>query len=109
MADTLPNSLPRTIKTDWSMSKLGREWLYLYCASCGKDGGRVLRTDIPNVDEWAFYLCDDCAEKYGRFPDSVMVPDDVFWAKVAEAKANRESRESIEKLFRDRIDFKSSS
>ena len=71
------------------MSRPGFEWMYLFCANCGKDGGRVLKADIPNANEFAFYLCDDCAEKHGKIDGAYMVPDEVFYAKVREAMAER--------------------
>lgn len=89
----LPNSIPKSQRVDWSMSDPGREWLYLYCASCGKDGGRVLRTDVPNLEEFAFNLCDPCAEKYGAIDGAYFVPDEVFFAKVEEATIERLGRE----------------
>lgn len=44
----------------------------VYCANCGADGGLI-------TEEWAlqvFYLCDRCAETYGKLPVS-QVPDAV--------------------------------
>lgn len=89
---TLPNSLTRDPKVDWTISRPGFEWLYIFCASCGKDGGRVLKTDIPNANEFAFYLCDDCAQKHGKIDGCYMVPDEVFFAKVREAMVERHGR-----------------
>lgn len=43
----------------------------VYCVNCGADGGLI-------TDEWAenvFYLCDRCAEKYGKFP-AVEIPEE---------------------------------
>ncbi len=89
----LPNSIPRSAKVDWSISDPGREWLFLFCASCGADGGRVLRTDIPNREEFAFYLCNSCAEKHGTIDGAYFVPDEVFFQKVREAQIEKEGRE----------------
>jgi len=91
--NTLPNSLPREKKVDSSMSVPGREWLFLYCASCGADGGRVMKTDVPNREEFAFYLCNDCALKYGNIAGAWSEPDAVFWQKVKEAQLERHRRE----------------
>ena len=89
----LPNSIPRSAKVDNSISSPGREWLFLYCASCGADGGRVLKTDVPNREEFAFYLCDPCAAKHGRIDGTYMVPDEVFFEKVREASIERRGHE----------------
>lgn len=91
--DTLPNSLTREKKIDNSLSKNDQEWLFLYCASCGTDGGRVLKTDVPNREEFAFYLCEPCAQKYGSLPLHTMVPDNIFWTQVREAQLERYKRE----------------
>jgi hypothetical protein len=88
----LPNCLTREKKVDFNLSRNGVTWLYLFCASCGADGGRVMETDIPNAEEFAFYLCDGCAEKYGALAGMTMVPDDVFFQKVQEAQMEREGR-----------------
>jgi hypothetical protein len=90
---SLPNSIPRSKKVDYSMSSPGREWLYLFCASCGADGGRVLATDVPNREEFAFYLCNDCAGKHGAIDGTYTVPDEVFFQKVREASIERRGRE----------------
>lgn len=80
MPDILPNSKPRHRKVDWNISRCGAEWIYIFCANCGKDGGRVLE----NQCDFAFYLCDSCAETYGHIPGTMMVPDELFWQQVAE-------------------------
>lgn len=91
---TLPNSIPRAQKVDYNLSSNGMEWLFLYCSSCGVDGGRVLKTDVPKIDgrEFAFYLCDPCAVKYGAIDGTAFVPDELFFQKVVEAQMEREGR-----------------
>lgn len=83
MADEiLPNSLTNTPKIDWEHSH-GVTWFYLFCASCGADGGRVMDTCLPA--QYAFYLCNDCVEKYGEPAGFMKTPDDIFMAKVQQA------------------------
>lgn len=72
------------------MSGRGGNWLYLYCANCGKDGGRVLETNLP--EEFAFYLCDPCATKLGPITGYYMEPDEVFRVKVANAMMEKYGR-----------------
>lgn len=86
--DILPNSIPREKKIDNSISRPGNQWIYIYCANCGKDGGRVLEND----HDFAFYLCDPCAENYGDIPGTMMVPDELFWQKVANAQIEKYDR-----------------
>lgn len=80
MSDLLPNCLGKLPKQDFS---LGGVWFYLYCANCGADGGRVMDTYLPA--QYAFYLCNECAETYGEVAGCTATPDDVWRAKVAEA------------------------
>ena len=82
MEEVLPNSLTRVPKVDWAHSR-GVTWFYLFCASCGADGGRVIDTMLP--DQYAFYLCNNCADKYGESAVFIKTPDDVFWSKIQEA------------------------
>lgn len=88
--EILPNSLTRNPKVDIGMSGRGGNWLYLFCANCGKDGGRVLETDLPK--QFAFYLCDPCAEKLGEITGCWMEPDEVFRKKVADAMIEKYGR-----------------
>jgi hypothetical protein len=44
------------------MSRGGTVWYYLFCANCGVDAGRVLKTDLPS--DFAFAQCDECAKDY---------------------------------------------
>jgi hypothetical protein len=73
---TLPNSLTRAPKVDHSISRPGTVWLILYCANCGHEGGRVLETELS--EQFAFYLCNDCAEKHGSIAGTMMLPDHLF-------------------------------
>lgn len=90
--DLIPNCLPRARKIDWNLSRNGQTWLYLYCANCGADGGRVLECEIPNKEEFAFYLCDSCAEKHGSITGTMMVPDEIIWAEIAAEQKEKEQR-----------------
>jgi len=91
--NVLPNSIPKSRKVDASLSRNGLEWLFIYCASCGCDMGRVLKTDVPNREEFAFALCDPCAQKYGAINGVWAEPDAIFWQKVREAQLERHHRE----------------
>jgi hypothetical protein len=67
------------------MSRPGWEWQYLFCGSCGADGGRVLKTHLPK--EWAYYICQECFDKYGTVVGTYVEPDEVFRQKVVQAMA----------------------
>jgi hypothetical protein len=83
----LPNCTLKQEKVDWSISTPGWEWVYLFCANCGADGGRVLKTYLPR--EFAFYQCNACAEKYPVIPGTYREPDEAFREKVANAMLER--------------------
>jgi len=81
--DILPSSLTRDPKVDWSLSGANGRWFYLYCASCGADGGRVLDNYLPK--QFAYYICETCLEKHGQVLGTYVEPDEVFRQKVVAA------------------------
>jgi hypothetical protein len=85
MDDLLPNCLTKQPKIDYQRG--GGTWFYLFCANCGAEGGRVLDTYLPA--QYAFYLCNYCAETYGEVAGCTKTPDDVFFAKVQAAMEER--------------------
>ena len=74
MKDFLPNCLTSKPRNDLSLSAGGLHWFYLFCANCGTDGGRVMETELN--EQFAFYLCNSCAEKHGEISGMMMVPDE---------------------------------
>lgn len=66
-------------------------WLYMYCANCGCDGGRVLESSLPET--FAFYLCIPCGEKWAPMAGYAMMPDEVFFDKVKQAMIEEYGRE----------------
>jgi len=119
-SDILPNCIAtRSEKT--VVCANGIKWLPLFCANCGKDGGLVMETEFDRVKNWAFFLCDPCAEKWSPLVDHALAPDEVFWKKVREAQLEAFGRELTDvelvealkddnhiltKLSKDRHDFK---
>jgi hypothetical protein len=71
----------------------GMKWIPIFCANCGCDGGQVLETDWERVNNWAFYLCEACAEKWSPLVDHALAPDELFWKKVREAQIEAFGRE----------------
>lgn len=92
--DILPNCLTRDEKVDWSISTPGWEWKYLYCGSCGADGGRVLKTYLPK--DFAYYICESCLEKYGHVLGTYVEPDEVFRQKIVQAMQEEYGRSLTE-------------
>lgn len=67
----LPSSFARKVKTTFVE---GLPYERVYCASCGDPGPLVMTV----TKDFAFYLCDDDAQKYGTPDGMYAVPDDVF-------------------------------
>ena len=83
MNDTLPNCLTRTPQVDRYICQPGT-WFHLYCANCHKSAPyRVRDTEMPA--QYAFYLCNDCADKWGEPAGCTKIPDEIFGAKVQAA------------------------
>lgn len=114
MPELLPDSRAKSIKH----SKLyrGINWIPLYCANCGGDGGWVPEADCT----FAFYLCDNCEAGWKELPGTYTEPDTVFWARLKNEQMEKYGRElepheiievlkddtsTISKLARDRKDF----
>jgi hypothetical protein len=84
----LPTSIPRSRLEDRRLSGGGVVWLKIFCANCGKDGGAILENDY----NFAFYLCDPCAERFGQIDGMYMEPDAVFQEKVKNAQIEKYGR-----------------
>jgi len=70
-------------------------WVPIFCANCGAKGGFVPEENCT----FAFYLCNDCAEKWSPLVGTMAVPDDIFWQKVREAQVEKYGRElSVQEL-----------
>jgi len=115
--NTIPQSLTRTPKIDWNLSQNGMTWYYLYCANCGKDEGRVLKTSLPS--DFAFALCTECSETY-PLDGTYLEPDHGYWDTVIneqmetygrmltpeeQAEVLKEGTAPLAKLARDFPDF----
>jgi len=73
----LPDSrlkFDRANKQTEALTPVGRLFMErVYCANCACDGGLV----SPEWAEHVFYLCQDCADKYGKIEGAVEVPEAV--------------------------------
>lgn len=91
-AEILPNSIAvrSQRRIVWAN---GMKWIPMFCANCGKDGGQVMEQDWDTVKNWAFYLCDPCAEKWAPIANTGISPDEAFWQKVHAAQVEHFGRE----------------
>ena len=78
MIEILPDS--RTISGRGAIRGPGGSWTPIFCANCGTAGGRVPEENMT----FAFWLCNPCWEKHGAIAGTMVTPDEVFWAEVAE-------------------------
>jgi hypothetical protein len=86
-ANILPNSRMRESKN--VISRAGVPWVPIFCANCGADGGWV----PEQGSDFAFYLCNSCAEKWAPLSGMMVIPDEVFWEKVKQEQIERHGRE----------------
>lgn len=110
----LPDSRSKLQK---NVVRIGQmNWVPIFCANCGADGGLVPEENC----NFAFYLCQSCADRLGNIDGVYMVPDEVFWKEVnglQEAMYGRlltaeelvdilkDENHAITKLCKDRKDF----
>lgn len=83
--DVLPNSIPREGRG--AVMHRGSAWVPIYCANCGVGSGQFVSGSM-----FAHWLCDPCAEKWQPLEGVVLIPDEVFWAKVNEAQLEQDGR-----------------
>ena len=77
--DILPDSrTKRTVGRVFSKG-LFSTWVPIYCANCAADGGLVPEENMT----FAFWLCNNCFETFGKIAGVMMIPDEVFWREVA--------------------------
>jgi hypothetical protein len=63
-------------------------WVPIFCANCGKEGGSVPEENMTFV----FWLCTPCAETYGVIAGMMMMPDEVFWDRVTQEQVASHGR-----------------
>lgn len=86
-----PNILPdcRLKQPKNIYNHIGLNWVPIFCANCGNDGGFVPEDNC----DFAFYLCMPCAERLGPIAGTYMMPDEVFWARVKQEQLSQFGRE----------------
>lgn len=79
--DILPDSRARVVRG--SVRSPHGNLVPVHCANCGKPWGMVNEKDMT----FAFALCTPCSEVFGDDAHFYSEPDEVFWARAAEAMA----------------------
>lgn len=74
--DLLPDSRARETKNR-VFTAMGT-WIPVFCANCGARGGSCPEENMT----FLFYLCTKCAETHGAIAGLMMMPDEVFFAKL---------------------------
>lgn len=88
--DLLPSSVPREIRG--RVAHKGAMWIPLFCMNCGVAGPHVPEQAVQDK-AYHGYLCEPCGEKWSPLFDTMLVPDEVFWARVKQEQLEREGRE----------------
>lgn len=57
---------------------LGQMWYRVSCANCRAEGPYVPEQNMT----FAFYLCNPCYESHGAIAGTMVLPDEVDWAKM---------------------------
>lgn len=55
-------------------------WVPFFCANCGKEGGKCPEANMT----FMFWQCAPCFERYGAIAGTMVVPDQVFYEKLAQ-------------------------
>ena len=77
--DLLPDSrLKHIVTPKGRVFTASGAFVPVFCANCGADGGLCPEEGTT----FLFYLCNNCAEKYGKIAGTLMMPDEVFWQKL---------------------------
>lgn len=78
--EILPDSRLKTVLTPKGMVQGpgGVMWLPVFCANCGKEGGLC-----PETSTFLFWLCNPCFESKGHITGTMVVPDKVFYDRLA--------------------------
>lgn len=81
----LPDS--RSRETKGMVFGSGGAYIPIHCANCGVHAGWC-----PEGTNFLFYLCNGCVDKYGPVAGTMMMPDEVFYARLAEEQIQSHGR-----------------
>ena len=79
--DLLPDCRTQRVPAGINRGLLGT-WLPVFCANCGADGGLV----PEECTTFLFYLCNTCAQTWGQVAGTMLMPDEVFFARLQAAQ-----------------------
>src|ERR1700690_610617 len=86
MKELYPDSRLRTAKR--VQNHVGANWIPIFCANCGCDYGYVPEENC----NFAFALCQECADSLPPIEGTYEIPDEVFWRKVNDAQNEKYGR-----------------
>ena len=87
MMDLLPDSRLRAAGSGINRGVAGT-WMPVFCANCGADGGMCPAEGMT----FLFYLCNSCAETHGHIAGTMIMPDEVFFERLAQEQLARYGR-----------------
>lgn len=84
-AEIYPSSLTRALKGHvWNAA--WQCWMVpVFCPSCSVAGPLVAEPSIADGTGWVCWFCEDCAVSYRDQTEVMVIPDEVYWSKVAAA------------------------
>lgn len=68
----------------------------IYCINCGVQGPNVIDADWGAVQNFAAYICQDCADKNPEAFGAMITPDELFWSKLHAAQTEEFGRDLTE-------------
>lgn len=86
MPEILPDSRAR--ETKGRIFVAGGAWVPVFCANCGKEGGRCPEENMTFI----CWICPPCAQTYGEIAGTLFMPDQVFWEEVKQAQIEKYGR-----------------
>lgn len=79
--DILPDSRQHVDHTPKGMTQgPGGMWVPIFCANCGIEGGKCPTQNMT----FLFWLCTKCFETHGHITTTMVVPDKVFFDRIAQ-------------------------
>src|SRR4051812_5939621 len=86
----LPDSRQRVLMTPKGAVNMGVAGFQvpIFCANCGVQGGTVPEENMT----FAFWICTPCFAAHGEITNTMVMPDEVFWAEVQQAQETKYGR-----------------
>ena len=89
MPNVFPDSRQHVNHTPRGMTQgPGGMWVPVFCANCGVEGGKCPEKNMTFI----FWLCNACFKTHGQITGTMVVPDKVFFDKIAQEQKEAHGR-----------------